>query len=250
MNKLFLLIPAAAGIFLSGCVDEPYYGRVAYDRPAYYGRDYGPGYAPADRPDYGPDYAQGDYGADYGPDYYGPSGEIDFYYVGGRPYSRYYGPLIFRDNNYYFNSGGSLGSYDVEFGRHHSFRHGGGYAGRGGYATTHGGSSSSRGGYTTSHGGYAAPHGGYPISHGGYAVPHGGYAAPQGGYTVPHGGYTASHAGYAAPQGGYPISHGGFVAPHGGQLYRGSGAVPGGVQRPGVAPQKGQGQKKNKDESH
>jgi hypothetical protein len=113
MKKLLLLLPATLiAAFLVGCADEPYEGRVADDHPAYSG---GPGYAYDDQ-DYPPDYYAGPgpgYYAGpgyYGPDSYGPA--VDFYFEGDHPYSRDYGPLVFRDNHYYYSRGGNYVVYD------------------------------------------------------------------------------------------------------------------------------------------
>ncbi len=107
MNKLFLLLPAAgAALLLSACEEEPYYGHV-YGGSAYYG---------------GPAYVSG-------PAYY-DGGGVDFYYVSGHPYSHAYGPLVYRDNNYYYGRGGSYTVYNRSY---HSgptyahYGHGGGY---------------------------------------------------------------------------------------------------------------------------
>ncbi len=45
------------------------------------------------------------------PGYHGDT-SVDFYYSSGRPYSRSYGPLVMRDNRYYYSRGGSYVVYD------------------------------------------------------------------------------------------------------------------------------------------
>ena len=37
---------------------------------------------------------------------------VDFYYTGQSPYSRQYGPLVYRDNRYYYRRAGGLVIYD------------------------------------------------------------------------------------------------------------------------------------------
>lgn len=103
LRSLSLLALAGAGSLLfSGCYDEPYYGRAAYyDRPAYYD---GPRYS--DGPGYYSDAGPYDAG------YYDEGPGVDFYYVGERPYSRAYGPLLYRDGGYYYRHGGGYVIYD------------------------------------------------------------------------------------------------------------------------------------------
>lgn len=77
MKPRFLLLPLLAGsLLLSGCIIEDRYGYYD-DRPAYHG-----------------------------------SRSVDFYYTSGRPYSRSYGPLVMRDNRYYYSRGGGYVVYD------------------------------------------------------------------------------------------------------------------------------------------
>ena len=76
MKKFILLIPALfAGMFLTAC-DEGRYGHY-----------------------------------DDGPGYHGDT-SVDFHYSSGRPYSRSYGPLVYRDDRYYYSRGGSYVVYD------------------------------------------------------------------------------------------------------------------------------------------
>jgi hypothetical protein len=83
MKKLLFFPPILALAFLAGCEDEHYYSHVTYaDHPAYHG-----GY--------------------YGRDYVEPAADVDFYYEGGHPYSHHYGPLVYHENHYYYNQGGS-----------------------------------------------------------------------------------------------------------------------------------------------
>lgn len=92
LRTLALLAVAGAGsLFFTGC-DEV---GVAYDdRPAYYG---------------------------------GGGGDVDIYYVSGRPYSHYYGgPLIVRGGTYYYSRGGNYVVYDRTVVRNR-------YVGGGGY---------------------------------------------------------------------------------------------------------------------
>lgn len=79
-----LALTAAGSLVFTGCGSDEQ--DVAYrGRPAYYG---GGGYV------------------DEGPD------AVDFYYVGGRPYSRAYGPLVYRDGGYGYSRGGDFVIYD------------------------------------------------------------------------------------------------------------------------------------------
>lgn len=76
MKKLILILPALlAAVLMTSCVEDGY----AYhdDGPAYSG-----------------------------------SNSVDFYYTSGRPYSRSYGPLEYRDDRYYYSRGGRYVTYD------------------------------------------------------------------------------------------------------------------------------------------
>lgn len=75
MNKLIFLLPVAFSLALAAC-DEPGFVSVE-SRGGYY-----------------------------------DDGGADFYYAGRSPYSRNYGPLIYRDDRYYYRNGGRLVIYD------------------------------------------------------------------------------------------------------------------------------------------
>ena len=82
-SLLVLAVAGAGSLFFTGCDDR---GDVVYDsRPAYYG---------------------------------GGGDDVDFYYVGGRPYSHSYGELVFRDGGYYYNRGGTYVVYERDSARH------------------------------------------------------------------------------------------------------------------------------------
>lgn len=74
VKKLFLLLPVALGFAFVAC-DEP--GFVSVE-------------------------SRGGYYAD----------DADFYYVDRTPYSRNYGPLVYRNNGYYYRRSGSYVAYD------------------------------------------------------------------------------------------------------------------------------------------
>jgi hypothetical protein len=78
MKKLLLLCPAIiAALAFTSCTEDRY---GSYDdEPAVYG---------------------------------GRSASVDFYYTSGRPYSRSYGPLYYRDDRYYYSRGGGYVAYD------------------------------------------------------------------------------------------------------------------------------------------
>lgn len=75
MKKLIFLLPVAFGLALAAC-DEPGYVSVE-SRGGYY-----------------------------------DDGGADFYYAGRSPYSRNYGPLVYRDNGYYYRNNGRFVIYD------------------------------------------------------------------------------------------------------------------------------------------
>jgi hypothetical protein len=78
MKKLLLLCPAILAVLAFTSCTEDRYG-YHDDEPAVYG---------------------------------GRSASVDFHYSSGRPYSRSYGPLYYRDDRYYYSRGGSYVAYD------------------------------------------------------------------------------------------------------------------------------------------
>lgn len=77
MKNALLFLPVALGLGLAGCDEVGFIsGSVTTSRTGYYGND------------------------------------SDFYFVDRTPYSRSYGPLVYRNDRYYYRRGRSLVTYD------------------------------------------------------------------------------------------------------------------------------------------